>query len=409
MNLFDRIKNIWAQLSISIYQGERFKNNMRALKYAGFVFGTVMLLFVPFNFVRGFILAGVATLLLGVGFIGSVIISIITQKRDFVVGTITVITTATITIYTFNGTNEGFAILWSLLIPVCIMYFFSVKLGILQSIYLELLFIVAFSTPLRDMIIKDKYSEVFIHRYPVLYGTAVFLFSLAMVQYHIGELRQIQTDEILKSEVEKQTRKSEHRRMQVENMSKQLVMALAGSIDAKDKYTSGHSTRVAQYSSMIAERSGQFDENDLLRIEYAAILHDVGKIGIPDSIINKQSSLTDEEYEVIKSHPLIGADILRGVTEMPDISVGAKWHHERFDGKGYPDGLKGEDIPVIARIICVADLYDAMTSNRSYRDYLPQEYVKKELVRCRGTQLDPEFTDIMLDIIDEDSEYMLHE
>ena len=117
----------------------------------------------------------------------------------------------------------------------------------------------------------------------------------------------------------------------------------------------------------------------LEQLQYAALLHDIGKIGIPKEIINKPSKLTDEEYEVIKTHPAIGSNILKEISEIPDIAIGARWHHERYDGKGYPDRLKGTEIPEIARIIGVADAYDAMTSNRSYRDLISQETVSRPI------------------------------
>lgn len=192
------------------------------------------------------------------------------------------------------------------------------------------------------------------------------------------------------------------------NMSKQMVKALANTIDAKDTYTNGHSTRVAKYSVMLAQRMG-YDGEKLEQLEMAALLHDIGKIGVPREIINKPSRLTDEEYAIIKTHPGIGADILMEVEEIPDIAIGAKWHHERFDGKGYPDKLVGNSIPEIARIIGVADAYDAMTSKRSYRDVLAQEIVKGEIEKGMGTQFDPDIAKIMIELINEDKEYTMHE
>lgn len=212
----------------------------------------------------------------------------------------------------------------------------------------------------------------------------------------------------LQQEVEKQTKKAEDRRRKVERLSLQMVQTLAGTIDAKDKYTNGHSTRVAEYSRDIAKRYGK-TEKEQEDIFYMGLLHDIGKIGIPDEIINKTSRLTDEEYEIIKTHPSIGAEILKNVSEMPDIAIGAHWHHERYDGKGYPDNLVGEEIPEVARIIGVADAYDAMTSNRSYRDVLAQEIVRGEIEKGKGTQFDPVFADIMIQMIDEDKDYQMRE
>ena len=212
----------------------------------------------------------------------------------------------------------------------------------------------------------------------------------------------------LKEEVAKQTAVAETRREKVERLSIQMVQALANTIDAKDTYTNGHSTRVAKYSMMLAKRMGYEDEK-LEQLYYAALLHDIGKIGVPREIINKTSRLTDEEYEIIKMHPGIGANILKEVSEIPDIAIGARWHHERYDGKGYPDRLMGIEIPELARIIGVADAYDAMTSKRSYRDILSQDVVSDELIKGKGTQFDPEIADIMLQLIREDEKYTMHE
>lgn len=222
----------------------------------------------------------------------------------------------------------------------------------------------------------------------------------------ILELDRLQKN--LQTEVEKQTRTAEARRQKVERLSLQIMTTLAETIDAKDKYTNGHSVRVAEYAKEISKRAGKSmqEQED---VYYVGLLHDIGKIGIPNTIINKTTKLTDEEYELIKSHTTIGAEILSNMTEIPGLPIGAHWHHELYNGKGYPDGLKGEEIPEMARIIGVADAYDAMASKRSYRDVLPQQVVREELVKGRGTQFDPRFADIMIQMIDEDKEYQLHE
>jgi len=194
----------------------------------------------------------------------------------------------------------------------------------------------------------------------------------------------------------------------VKRLSVEVMEALAHTIDAKDEYTRGHSIRVAKYSRMIAEKMGMSkDECD--DIYYMGLLHDIGKIGVPNEIINKPSSLTDEEYGMVKKHPATGFDILSEIKTRPELSKGARWHHERYDGTGYPDHKKGEDIPVEARIIAVADSYDAMTSNRSYRGYLPQDKVKEELKKNIGTQFDEIPANCMLEIMDADKDYTLHE
>ena len=196
--------------------------------------------------------------------------------------------------------------------------------------------------------------------------------------------------------------------LRIEKLTYQSLETLASTIDAKDKYTNGHSKRVADYSREIARRMGK-DDDEVIAIYFMGLLHDIGKIGIRDDIINKTSRLTDEEFMVIKNHPTIGYNILKNMTEIPNIEYGARWHHERYDGKGYPDGLKGEQIPEYARIICVADAYDAMTSTRSYRAVMPQEKVRNEIENCKGKQFDPIISQIMIEMIDEDINYTMKE
>ncbi|MBR6222782.1 MAG: HD domain-containing protein [Lachnospiraceae bacterium] len=203
------------------------------------------------------------------------------------------------------------------------------------------------------------------------------------------------------SRIEKEQEK-QHR------LFEQTAISLVNAIDAKDTYTHGHSGRVAEYSLRLAKMNYKSDE-ECEQIYYAALLHDVGKIGVPSSIINKAGMLTKEEYDVVKQHPSMGAQILENIEEYPYLSIGAHYHHERYDGKGYPDGLKGEEIPEIARIISVADAYDAMTSIRSYRDPIPQQKVREEIVMGTGTQFDPVYARLMIHLIDVDTEYEMQE
>ena len=200
-------------------------------------------------------------------------------------------------------------------------------------------------------------------------------------------------------EVEQKTRENK-------DLFMQIVSSLAAVIDTKDEYTKGHSSRVAEYSRMIAKRLGCSDARQD-EIYVLALLHDVGKIGIPDGILNKPGTLTAEEYELIKAHSSMGASILRNIENDPKFESCAMYHHERYDGTGYPKGLKGTQIPEEARIIAVADAYDAMSSDRSYRVHLSQEAVKNELELGMGTQFDPKIAEIMLTIAEEDKEYRL--
>ena len=222
---------------------------------------------------------------------------------------------------------------------------------------------------------------------------------LALRVDHTIELVRLQRD--LAAEVARKA-------LENESLCLHVVKALAEAIDAKDTYTNGHSGRVAKYSREIARRYG-YSSKQQHDIYMMGLLHDVGKIGVPDAVINKPAKLTDEEFELVKKHPDQGDRILKKIKEMPKLAVGARWHHERYDGTGYPDGLAGTDILEEARIIAVADAYDAMTSRRSYHGILPQDYVKNEIERGKGTQFDPVFADIMLQIIAEDTGYLLKE
>ena len=195
-------------------------------------------------------------------------------------------------------------------------------------------------------------------------------------------------------------------REKLDRLNTNIIRALAYTIDAKDRYTSGHSQRVADYSLAIAKRMGKSQEEQK-NIYYAALLHDVGKIRVSEEIINKPGKLTEEEFNQIRLHPVSGYHILKDIHEDVGIAYGAKYHHERYNGKGYPNGLEGDNIPEIARIIGVADAYDAMASNRSYRNALPQEIVRAEIEKGRGQQFDPQIADIMLQMIDEDKDYSM--
>ena len=193
-----------------------------------------------------------------------------------------------------------------------------------------------------------------------------------------------------------------------DRLSLEMMIALSKTVDAKDHYTNGHSGRVAEYSAEIARRMGKTpDEQE--KIYEMGLMHDIGKIGVSEEIINKTSRLTDEEFAQIKKHTVIGYDILSSITEMPGLASGARSHHERYDGSGYPDGLKGRDIPEAARIICVADCYDAMTSTRTYSKPRAQEAVRAEIERCSGSQFDPDIAAVMIKMIDDDTGYKMNE
>lgn len=241
----------------------------------------------------------------------------------------------------------------------------------------------------------------------------IFLLIVTIMQVLSDEMIKIRTSlemekfqAELERKVEEQTVELRKQQEKRRKLYIQTITALSDAVDAKDRYTSGHSKRVAKYAQMIAAKMGKSIEEQQ-KIYQAGLLHDIGKIRVPADIINKPGKLTDEEYDIIKIHPVTGYRILESISDDGFIALAAKYHHERYDGKGYPNGLKGETIPEVARILGVADAYDAMASNRSYRNALPQSVVREEIERCKGTQFDPYIADVMLQMIDEDVDYSL--
>ncbi len=305
--------------------------------------------------------------------------------------------------YTFDPLNYYHRTVW---FPLC--YLFPAVIAILQmSVIFEY----------RNKLSSKLYmSIVLFSMVPVIASLfQLFLYGLALINMSLVGLNVVLyilavsdlNDKLEKANLnEIDLLKQEQQNMHL--LFVQTAEALVNAIDAKDKYTHGHSTRVAEYSQKIAQMAGMNDE-ECEEVYFAALLHDVGKIGVSDNIINKEGKLTEEEFKSIKDHTLIGKQILSGISRSPYLRIGANYHNERYDGRGYPEQLKGEDIPAIARIISVADAYDAMTSKRSYRDPIPQQKVREEFVKNLGTQFDPKYGKIMIHLIDLDSEFEMKE
>ncbi len=198
-------------------------------------------------------------------------------------------------------------------------------------------------------------------------------------------------------------RSAEKRRVEAEKSNRITFQTIASTIDAKDKYTGGHSDRVGHYAKLlsmeVAEDYG-LTKQDIAAVSYIGRMHDIGKIGVPDSVLNKNGRLTDDEFELMKKHTIIGYDILKNIDYIPNLRAGVRSHHERWDGNGYPDGLKGEQIPLVARILCIADSYDAMTTDRVYRKKLDKATVLSELQKNGGKQFDPELSKVFIGMID---------
>ncbi len=237
----------------------------------------------------------------------------------------------------------------------------------------------------------EKPFHIYDNWWFIFYATFVMIMAIAWLTWYI-------TATIQNMRFEKQETELQHVREQI-RMSNETILSIANAVDARDKRTGRHSLRVAVYSMLIAAELG-FDGEELENIRQIGLLHDLGKIGVPDSILNKPAKLTEDEYTVMKKHVDIGGEILKDFTHIKNVADGAKYHHERYDGSGYNCGLKGEEIPLTARIIGLADAFDAMTSDRVYRKAMPMKRVIAELKAGKGLQFDPKLVDILLDLID---------
>ena len=276
-------------------------------------------------------------------------------------------------------------------ICIILLVLFYGKTGFMVSVPLLL---IQFPVMFKNIIIEGNLGS-----FPGFFTNLLALIAIIIIHTRNRRIREYQRVEVERLKEKQQL---------AQRLFEQTVTALVTAIDAKDEYSHGHSLRVAEYAERIAWMMGKSEE-ECRKVYYAGLLHDVGKLGISDGIINKKSVLTPEEYEVIKQHPVLGDQILSSITDYPYIRIGAHYHHERYDGLGYPEGLQGKEIPEIARIISVADAYDTLSSNRSYRSAVPQQLIREEIVAGAGTQFDPEIAMIMRHMIDLDSEYEMQE
>ncbi len=295
------------------------------------------------------------------------------------------------TYYILSGGNNSFSILWTLLAPMFIMASVGVKAGAIVGLYFQLLLTVVFWTPLRS-IVEAHYSETFLSQFPILY-LCTLIISFAIMLSH--KKQQIILDRY-HDDLEKAVQEE---RNKVSQITFQTIATITSIVDAKDAYTDDHSIRVANYACLIADELG-WDQKEIESLYHAALLHDIGKIGIKDSILKKSEKLSNNEYEIMKTHTSIGASILKDLSFLDRADEGALYHHEKFDGTGYPFGLKGDAIPINARIVCVADSFDAMNTNRAYRERCTNAYIIEEMRKGSGRQFDPEIVDALLRCIE---------
>lgn len=291
--------------------------------------------------------------------------------------------------------HDGVSALWIFMIPILAMYIEGFNIGFFTSLA-YLVIIVGFNcVPVTRKIMYKNYDLIFVLRYYSIYIIDVLLSGFAIRQFFIVEKIHNNYTAILDDAVANE-------RKRVTEASMKAILTANRMLEAKDKYTEKHSERVAYFSALIAERMG-YSEEKIEDLKKIALLHDIGKIGISENILNKPSSLSNEEFAMIKRHTIIGAEILKDLTIIPDIAIGAKHHHESFDGSGYPDKLKGTDIPEIARIICVADSFDAMAYKRVYKKEYDINHIRGELKNTRKKQFDPKIANIFIKICEENN------
>lgn len=343
------------------------------------------------NFSQDNVLLSMLTTCMACVFIVCAVLAVLRPKRRVLVKyTASFAICCVFTIYVLQGYNEGFAPLWAMVIPYATMSVIGLLEGTVVSTYILLLFVVLFWTPARECLRYD-YSDIYCNRVPLLYLLCYVVSIYSNYKRQDAQLRAKNERERLAISVEEEKRK-------IGKLTMQTIISISNAVDAKDPYTKKHSERVAKYSKQIANElrwSKQEQEN----IYNMALLHDIGKIGVPDAILNKHGKLTEEEFPQIRKHPIIGGEILKDLDFVADVSVGAYYHHERYDGTGYPQGLKGEEIPIEARIIGIADSIDAMNSDRVYRGKKDISYVLEQLEAGKGTQFDPNIDEIVIALI----------
>ncbi len=299
-----------------------------------------------------------------------------------------------LTFYGLFGVNDGISYYWGLLAVFVIFVQFGMPVGLGWCTFFLVFSIVIFYTPVRNML-PYHYSDEYAFTFPLMYACTFVASFVGNLFYKKNRIDQDAQEKRLMKELGDELEK-------VDQAMFDSVAIVSALIDEKDQYTKEHSLRVARYSKLIAEKSGYAADPSSLRVIYnAALLHDIGKIAVPDRILNNSEGLSDEEYKIVKNHTKWGSDILKELTFYPKIFYGARYHHERYDGKGYPDGLKGDEIPMEGRIIAVADTLDAMNSVRVYRKPCAKEYIINVFENDNGEQFEPKLAYAVCELIRE--------
>ena len=390
------IKSIIDTIKNNIYVGERYEKNLHAIAIQAVIVFIIGVIMCVINLHNHEYLTSISSFAF---VIASPICFYIVKFRKNRTLAIIITMMTILNVFTFDVffVTNGFTYLWIMLVPLGVSFLFGIKEGIVATVYFEIIFIIAFYTPIKYSL-GENYHTIITDRFPILYFFHGLITIFVTYQYHKSVQFEIEYEKKLNDEVIKQTKNAIDRAKRLEKLSKDVVAAFAQTIDAKDKYTNGHSMRVSIYAVKLGEALG-FSEEELKDLEMEALLHDIGKIGVPDVILNKPGKLNDAELKQIRAHTVIGRQIVDEIEDMRHVGAVAMYHHERYDGSGYPEGLKGEAIPLHARIVAVADAYDAMYSKRVYRDALTKENILLEFARCKGTQFDPMLADTFVKII----------
>lgn len=388
------LKQKWAVLKKDPYTGERGKSHLLLLNIMQWLSIFFICLLSIINLSRHNIITFYVNLICLVLNLPITIYTVVTKNKK---PAIKIYTIAFIIIFTFGvyaGPNDGAAVLWVFSLPIMNLLILGIVPAFIVSGWFVLLFLVlAVSPTLRGLLLYEYADGTFLRYLFIYIGDFIISFFIAYensasIQYqddYATRLRDSLIDE----------------RVNVNSISMQTILAINRAVESKDKYTGEHSKRVAFICKKIAEslRWSVIEQN---RIYNIALLHDIGKIGINEAVLTKDGTLTSDEYDKMKYHAVIGGEILKDMDFIPNISEAIRHHHENWDGTGYPDGLKGFDIPIESRVIAIADSFDAMLHDRSYRAKQTIEYVREEFQTKSRTKYDPQLISIVLKLCETD-------
>lgn len=379
-----------------VYQYEKtVKVDTKALQSVMIIFITVMLLININNIKLGeYIIVALTYVVAIISIIATIALS--HYKDVYKVCRVVVVIFLILAVpISITGSNDGFTLLWYFLLPFITLVLLGMSFGLPVCIGFGMYVTAMFWTPL-NIFLKYGHTNEYLFFYPIFYWLFFLLVFAMDIFYKLYQINQIDNEKNLEIEVNEAV--SGNKKLMID-----AVTTITKMLDEKDAYTQKHSNRVAKYSKLMAQKMGadRFSQEDIDNLYRTALLHDIGKIAIPDAILNKPAKLTNEEYDVMKKHTIWGGEILSGMEFLPQADMGALYHHERYDGKGYPYGIKSEDLPLMIRVISAADALDAMSSNRCYRKQCDRDYIIEEFRKGSGKQFDAEVANIVIDLIKE--------